>query len=93
MKNKLFTLPNILTLANLACGCAAVVYALGWFDPKVFFWLIAAAAVFDFLDGMTARLTRILSASSGVSMPLNPLCPSMSTRSGLLRFFMSIIVQ
>ena len=57
MKIKLFTLPNILTLANLACGCMAVVYALGWFDPKVFFWLIAAAAAFDFLDGMAARLT------------------------------------
>ena len=57
MKIKLFTLPNILTLANLACGCVAVVYALGWFDPKIFFWLIAAAAAFDFLDGMAARLT------------------------------------
>jgi CDP-diacylglycerol--serine O-phosphatidyltransferase len=62
-KIKLFTLPNILTLANLACGCAAIVCALSWGWSRVagsdaFFWLIAAAAVFDFLDGAAARLTR-----------------------------------
>jgi CDP-diacylglycerol--serine O-phosphatidyltransferase len=59
MKNKLFTLPNLVTLCNLACGCAAVVFALsrgGRLD--VVFWLVAAAAVFDFADGMVARLTR-----------------------------------
>ena len=56
MKNKLFTLPNILTLANLACGCAAISFAhYGRLENA--FWLIAAAAVFDFLDGAAARLT------------------------------------
>lgn len=58
MKIKMFTLPNIITLANLACGCAAIVFALkvpG--NLAVAFWLIAAAAVFDFLDGFAARLT------------------------------------
>ncbi len=56
MKNNLFTLPNIVTLANMACGCGAVVMA---FDGRLdaVFWLVVAAAVFDFLDGMTARLT------------------------------------
>jgi CDP-diacylglycerol--serine O-phosphatidyltransferase len=62
MKIKLFTLPNILTLANLACGCAAIVSALSWgwsgyAGYNTFFGLIAAAAVFDFLDGAAARLT------------------------------------
>lgn len=56
MKNKLFTLPNIVTLANLVCGCAAVQYAFHW-NPNAAFWLIAAAAAFDFLDGFVARLT------------------------------------
>ncbi len=56
MKNKLITLPNILTLANLACGCAAISYAF-FGHLRGAFWLIVAAAVFDFLDGMAARLT------------------------------------
>lgn len=60
MQKKLFTLPNLVTLANLACGCAAVVFAFSWGWPRsvaTFFWLVAAAAVFDFADGMVARLT------------------------------------
>jgi CDP-diacylglycerol--serine O-phosphatidyltransferase len=56
-KIRLFTVPNIITLANLACGSAAAVYALGG-DLKLAFWLIAVAAVFDFLDGFAARLLR-----------------------------------
>lgn len=56
MKNKLFTLPNIVTLCNLACGCAAISYAF-FGHLRGAFWLIVAAAVFDFLDGMVARLT------------------------------------
>ncbi len=59
MQNKLFTLPNLLTLAGLACGCAAVVFALtGEGRLDLVFLLVAAAAVFDFLDGLAARLTR-----------------------------------
>ena len=57
MRNKLFTLPNIVTLCNLACGCAAIVFASWRQRPDLVFWLVAAAAVFDFLDGMAARLT------------------------------------
>lgn len=58
MKIKMFTLPNIITLANLACGCAAVVFALkAPGNLAIAFWLVAAAAVFDFLDGFAARLT------------------------------------
>lgn len=57
-KIKMFTLPNMITLANLACGCAAIVFALkvpG--NIAVAFWFIAGAAVLDFLDGLVARLT------------------------------------
>ncbi len=55
MKIKLFTVPNIITLLNLLCGCAAAVSALGG-DLTGAFWLVIAAAVLDFLDGMAARL-------------------------------------
>jgi CDP-diacylglycerol--serine O-phosphatidyltransferase len=61
MTNKLLTLPNIVTLANLFCGCAAVVYALEW-ELEVAFWLIAVASVADFADGAVARLTGQYSA-------------------------------
>ncbi len=57
MKIRLFTLPNILTLANLACGSVAAVYVLRYDDLRTAFWLVAAAAVLDFLDGFAARLT------------------------------------
>lgn len=63
MKIKYFTLPNILTLANLLCGSFAVICAVGhiW-DPTAIslrlpLVLIAASAIFDFLDGFSARLT------------------------------------
>ncbi len=57
MKIKLFTVPNIITLFNLLCGCAAIVFALG-FSLQTAFWLIIAAAIFDFLDGFFARLLK-----------------------------------
>lgn len=51
---KLFSIPNILTLGNLACGCLAIVFAL----QGNLFWvayLVGIAAVLDFLDGFVAR--------------------------------------
>jgi CDP-diacylglycerol--serine O-phosphatidyltransferase len=62
MKNKLLTLPNLVTLGNLACGCAATVFALSAGRPDVVWWLVAAAALFDFCDGAVARLTGQFSA-------------------------------
>lgn len=59
MKIRLFTLPNLLTLSNLMCGALAIVSALVWGDLTTSFWLIAAAAGFDFFDGMVARLMGI----------------------------------
>ena len=58
MKNRIFTLPNIITLCNLACGCAATVFALSTGGRlNIAFWFIAAGAVCDFCDGLVARLT------------------------------------
>lgn len=57
MKIKLFTIPNMLTLGNLMCGSCAVLF-LGILRPTMAFWLVVLAAVFDFLDGFSARLLR-----------------------------------
>ncbi|MBO5018034.1 MAG: CDP-diacylglycerol--serine O-phosphatidyltransferase [Alistipes sp.] len=56
MKIRLFTLPNMLTLANLLSGCAAIIFTLEYHAYETAFWLIIAAAVFDFFDGFVARL-------------------------------------
>ena len=56
MNIRFFTVPNILTLSNLICGCLATLYALRFDDLQIAFALVVAAAVFDFLDGFSARL-------------------------------------
>lgn len=56
MKVKLFTIPNLLTLANLLCGASGAVAALLWGDLTLAFVLMIAAAGFDFFDGLVARL-------------------------------------
>ena len=62
-KIRLFTLPNFITLGNLFCGAMATVSVLVNGDLSTAFWLIVAAAVCDFFDGMVARLM-------GISGPL-----------------------
>jgi CDP-diacylglycerol--serine O-phosphatidyltransferase len=53
-------LPNLLTLLNLACGTIAIVLTLeGQWQWAVY--LVLAAALFDFLDGMAARLLKAYS--------------------------------
>ena len=48
-------LPNFVTLLNLGCGSTATVFVLeGHYQFAVY--LVLAAAVFDFLDGLLARL-------------------------------------
>jgi CDP-diacylglycerol--serine O-phosphatidyltransferase len=51
---KLFTIPNLITLANLGCGCIAIVFA---FQGNLVWsaYLVGIAAVLDFLDGFAAR--------------------------------------
>lgn len=53
-------IPNLLTLANLFCGCIAIVFA---FQGKLEWsaYLVGIACVFDFLDGMIARLLNVKS--------------------------------
>jgi CDP-diacylglycerol--serine O-phosphatidyltransferase len=51
---KLFTLPNIITLGNLGCGCIAIVFAFQG-DLITTAYLVGLAAVLDFLDGFIAR--------------------------------------
>ncbi len=58
MNTKLFTLPNILTLANLVCGSLAVMQCFAHQNLNLAFWLIILGAVFDFFDGFAARLTK-----------------------------------
>ena len=67
MKIKLFTIPNLLTLANLLCGSVAAVAALVWGELTLAFGLVVLAAVFDFFDGFVARL---LHQSSPIGLQL-----------------------
>ena len=75
MKIKLFTIPNIITLANLLCGCCSIVASLVWGDLTLAFVLIMAAAVCDFMDGATARL---LKAYSAIGVQLDSLSDMVS---------------
>ena len=52
----------MITLCNLLAGCAAVISVLGRHDLSWAFAFVAMAAVFDFLDGFVARLTKSYSA-------------------------------
>lgn len=51
---KLFTIPNVITLLNLACGCLAIVFAFN-FRLDYAAYLVGIAAILDFLDGFVAR--------------------------------------
>lgn len=53
----MFTIPNIITLFNLLCGCLGIIAIWEGKQPLAGF-LIMGGLVFDFLDGFVARLTR-----------------------------------
>lgn len=57
MKN----IPNFITSLNLAAGFIAITFAANG-DLVTASWLILAAMVFDFLDGLSARLLKAYSA-------------------------------
>ena len=53
-------IPNTITCCNLISGCIATYWALcGIYDTSLLFIIIGA--VFDFFDGMTARLLHVSS--------------------------------
>lgn len=52
--------PNTLTLANLFCGCCALLYTFYW-QPEVAALFTAASFFFDYLDGMAARALKVSS--------------------------------
>lgn len=56
MKIRLFTIPNMLTLANLLAGAIAVIVTLQYHNYTLALGLVVLAALFDFLDGFVARL-------------------------------------
>ena len=50
-------IPNLFTLLNLACGTAAIVLTLeGQWTWAVY--LVLVASLFDFLDGLAARMLK-----------------------------------
>lgn len=53
-------IPNTITCCNLISGCLATVFAL-YGDASVALLWIVIGAVFDFFDGMTARLLHVSS--------------------------------
>lgn len=65
MKIKLFTIPNMLTVANLLCGTLAVISIIRNEDYKFALLLVILAAVFDFFDGFVARLLNQCSPIGG----------------------------
>lgn len=67
-------IPNLLTLSNLTAGCLAILAALSGSNEMVF-WLVIAAAVFDFFDGFVARLLHV---SSPVGKELDSLADMVS---------------
>jgi len=67
--------PNIITCLNLFSGCLACVMSLKFGNYTAAFYFIALAAVFDFMDGFTARL---LKAYSPLGMQLDSLSDVVS---------------
>ncbi len=53
-------IPNTITCCNLVCGCIATIFAISG-DPKMALLFIILGAVFDFFDGMSARLLHVSS--------------------------------
>lgn len=62
-------IPNTITCCNLISGCVAIAYAFSGNVELSFTWIIIGA-VFDFFDGMSARL---LNVSSPIGKELDSL--------------------
>lgn len=62
-------IPNTITCCNLVSGCVAIAYAFSGNVELSFTWIIIGA-IFDFFDGMSARL---LNVSSPIGKELDSL--------------------
>ena len=80
-------IPNTITLMNLLCGILGVIFALGG-KLDVAFILMLAASVFDFCDGLAARL---LKAYSPMGKELDSLSDMVSF--GVLPAIMLMVAQ
>ncbi len=85
---KLFTIPNIMTLGNLFCGCLGIIFA---FEGNLLWasYLIFIAGILDFLDGFVARL---LNQHSEIGKQLDSLA-DMVTFGVLPSFIIAKLIQ
>lgn len=85
---KLFTIPNIMTLGNLLCGCLGIVFV---FQGNLLWasYLIFIAGILDFLDGFVARL---LKQHSEIGKQLDSLA-DMVTFGVLPSFILAKLIQ
>ncbi len=67
-------IPNIITCCNLLSGCIAIAYAFGGSPVWALTWIIIGA-IFDFFDGMSARL---LNVSSPIGKELDSLADDVT---------------
>ena len=67
-------IPNTLTCGNLVSGCIATYFALCGEAQLALMWIVAGA-VFDFFDGMSARL---LGVSSPIGKELDSLADDVT---------------
>lgn len=67
-------IPNFITSLNLVSGFIAIIFAING-EPVIASWLILAAMVFDFLDGLSAR---VLKAYSEIGKELDSLADVVS---------------
>ncbi len=88
-KLRLFTIPNMVTIANLACGFVGIQQAFEG-NLENASYCIYLAAIFDFFDGFVARLFK---STSELGKQLDSLCDVVSF--GVLPGFMvySLLVE
>lgn len=75
MKKLKYIIPNGITILNLLAGSLACVYAFEDSTGKIAIYLIVAAAIFDLLDGLVAKL---LNATSEFGKQLDSLADVIS---------------
>ena len=72
-------IPNTITLLNLFCGIAALINILdGQFIAA--FWFLFAAGLFDFADGLVARMLNVSSEHGKELDSLADICKCLMVR-------------